>query len=109
MLAHRPLGDTEPDIEAEPEHEGRNQVEEGGLDHQARDPFLRACNWSLVARLIAGKKREKQAPATKTGLKPSSLCEPNSCTRNSCSVTDIDVARVQVSVFLWMRSATNLD
>ena len=49
-------------------------------------PVLRACYWSLVARLIAGAKREKQAPAKKTRPSPSSLClsEPNTCLREVC-------------------------
>lgn len=50
-------------------------------------PFLKVCNWSLVARLIADEKREKQAPASKTRLRPRSSWEPNTCTGNS--VTDI--------------------
>ena len=47
-------------------------------------PVLRACYWSLVARLIAGAKREKQAPAKKTNPRPSSLSEPNTCLREVC-------------------------
>ena len=47
-------------------------------------PVLRACYWSLVARLIAGAKREKQAPEKKTSPRPSSLSEPNTCLREVC-------------------------
>ena len=78
-----------PDVEAGSEHETRHrEVEEGGVDHQVRDTLPEARHWSLVARLIAGEKREKQAPARKTRPRPSNLLEPNTCVRKAQRVRD---------------------
>jgi len=63
----------------------------------------------LVARLIAGEKREKQAPARKTRPRPSNLLEPNTCVRKAQRVSDA-AAFVQASFsFIITIEESNLD